>query len=298
MRILYVVPVLFCCFFLMGVAGSQAKISADSTSYEHRLEEGIDAFYKSKWVKAQRIFDALKQQQPTDSRAYFFDSMIPFWKYYFGEKSSEAAEEFMQRSQKAIEVSTQQLNENSSDTTMVLMLSGLYGYQSLVLATEENYRAALQGGMTGFKYTRQLLSINDDNPKALIGKGIFYYMIGSVPNGLKWVTNMVGISADMQEGLEVLEQAANSDSYISNDAKMILAYLYEREEKYDRSLTHLEELCERYPENIIFQYNRARLLEKNNQPTLARKKYQQIVKMNTQVLEILQQKSKARLHNL
>lgn len=297
MKIRYFTSAL-CCFIVMGASASQAKSLADSTSYEQKLQEGIDAFYKSEWDKAQHIFDDLKQQQPDDSRAFFFESMIPFWKYYFGGKSSKDAGEFMSRSQKAIEVSKQQLDRNSSDTTMVLMLSGLYGYQSLVSAAEENYRKALQGGMTGFKYTRQLLSINDDDPKALIGKGIFYYMVGSVPNGLKWVTNIVGMSADMEEGFKVLEQAASSDSYVSNDAKMILAYLYEREEKYARSLAHLEELCERYPENIIFQYNRARLLEKNGQPTLARENYQQVAKMDTNTLQILQQKSEERLQKL
>ena len=79
---------------------------------------------------------------------------------------------------------------------------------------------------------------------------------------------------------------------------MILAYLYEREEKYGQSLKHLKELCKRYPENIIFQYNRARILEKNNQFTLARENYQQVVRMDNNGMEILRQKSEERLRKL
>ena len=270
----------------------------DSTDYERQLEDGISAFYRSNWNKAGNIFSQLQAKAPDDARAYFFDSMIPFWKYYFGGNSAQAADRFLERSKKAIAISQQRLNKNPHDTTMVLMLSGLYGYQSLVAASEERYRTAIQSGMTGFKYTRQLLSLDADDPKALIGKGMFYYMVGSVPSGLQWVTNMVGMSGDMQEGFRALEQAAQSDSYVSNDAKMILAYLYEREKKYQKSLMHLKELTQRYPENVIFQYNQARLLEQCQQPKEARQKYQQVLTMEVNDLQLLKEKSRQRLQKL
>lgn len=274
------------------------NIKADTTSYQQQLQFGIDAFYRADWIQAKSVFEEMQQNWPDDSRAYFFDSMIPFWKYYFGGQSQRAAKQFMEESQQAIEISKQELNQNSSDTTMVLMLSGLYGYRSLLSAAEKNYKDALQSGVTGYKYTRQLLSLDDDDPKALIGKGMFYYMVGSVPNGLKWVTNIVGISADMQEGFDALTKAASADSYVRNDAQMILAYLYEREEQYQKALPYLEDLCSRYPENIIFQFTRARLLEKTDQPAKARKQYQLVTTMSTNSLELLKEKSRDRLKKL
>lgn len=296
-----------CCLFMVLLAiilGSSdvdahpVNIKADTTSYQQQLQFGIDAFYRADWIQAKSVFEEMQQNWPDDSRAYFFDSMIPFWKYYFGGQSQRAAKQFMEESQQAIEISKQELNQNSSDTTMVLMLSGLYGYRSLLSAAEKNYKDALQSGVTGYKYTRQLLSLDDDDPKALIGKGMFYYMVGSVPNGLKWVTNIVGISADMQEGFDALTKAASADSYVRNDAQMILAYLYEREEQYQKALPYLEDLCSRYPENIIFQFTRARLLEKTDQPAKARKQYQLVTTMSTNSLELLKEKSRDRLKKL
>lgn len=270
----------------------------ESDGYENKLAKGIDAFYRADWEQSTSIFDELQTQAPEDSRAYFFDSMIPFWKYYFGGNSPQMAAKFMERSQKAIEISQNNLAKNPHDTTMVLMLSGLYGYQSLVAASEKQYKTAIQSGITGFKYTRQLLSVNSDDPKALIGKGMFYYMVGSVPNGLQWVTNAVGISGDTEEGLRALEQAARSESYVSNDAKMILAYLYQRENKYEKALPKLEDLTHRYPENIIFQYNLARVYEQCEYLAKARKKYQLVLGMDTVDLPLLKEESKMRLQNL
>lgn len=290
--------VILTCMLVPVAEGHPQTQTADTTSYEQQLEEGLDAFYSSDWSKARSVFQDLQQDYPQDSRAYFFNAMIPFWKYYFADNSEESADEFLEQSETAIEISKAQLDKNSRDTTMVLMLSGLYGYRSLVAASEKQYKEALQSGMTGFKYTRQLLALNSDDPNALIGKGMFYYMVGSVPDGLKWVTNTVGMSADMQEGFDVLGKVAATDSYVSNDAKMILAYLYEREGENEKALAHLTDLTERHPENIIFQYNRARLLEADNQLTEAREKYELISDLETQELEQLKKKSRDRLKHL
>lgn len=264
------------------IKAKPAVINADSVSYEQRLDEGIEAFYQSDWKKADTIFQRLQQEYPEDARAYFFDSMIPFWQYYFGEKEPSAARSFLKHSDKALNVSHKQLESNPRDTTMVLMISGLYGYQSLVAAGEKQYRKALRSGMTGFKYTRQLLKLDADDPKALIGKGMFYYMVGSVPDQLKWVTDFVGLSGTMEEGFDALEQAAESDSYVSNDAKMILSYLYEREKMEKEGLKHLRDLSAKYPENIIFQFNTGRLHEKCGNLSLAKQKYELVSSMDTE----------------
>lgn len=273
-------------------------VDADSLRYEHQMDEGIDAFYQTDWEKAHTIFQRLRQAYPGDARAYFFDAMIPFWQYYFGGKEPAAARSFMERSDKALTVSHDALKANSSDTMMVLMLSGLYGYQSLVMAAEKDYRRALQSGMTGFKYTRQLLKLDVNDPKALIGKGMFYYMAGSVPDQLRWLTNFVGLPGDMEEGFHALEQAAASDSYVSNDAKMILSYLYEREKNNKRALKHLRDLSAKYPNNIIFQYNTGRMYEKCGNPSQAKKRYKMVSSMEGHRLTSLRNESIDRLERL
>lgn len=267
-------------------------------SYENRLKSGIDAFYKSDWKEARRIFDTLIQEFPEDSRAYFFRSMIPFWKYYFVEKSGDNSKKFLDYSEIALEKSQAQLENNSRDTTMVLMLSGLYGYRSLVAASEKEYRVAVQSGMEGFQYTRQLLALDSNDPKALIGKGMFYYMIGSIPGSLKWVTNLVGFSGNMEEGFEALEKAALSESYIHIDAKMILAYLYEREGMFKKAEKTLKELTDSHPKNVIFHYRLARILEKNGKMENAKSSYNSVIRMENKELGLLISKSKERLRDL
>ncbi|WP_372636637.1 tetratricopeptide repeat protein [Fodinibius sp.] len=283
--------------YVMANPGTEI-VDADSSGYEHQLDEGIDAFYQSDWEKAYTIFQRLQQAYPQDARAYFFDAMIPFWQYYFGGKEPAAARSFIERSDKALTVSHDALEANPSDTTIVLMLSGLYGYQSLVMAAEKDYRRALQSGIIGFKYTRQLLKLDANGPKALIGKGIFYYMTGSVPDQLKWLTNFAGLPGDMEEGFQALEQAAASDSYVSNDAKIILSYLYEREGMNKPALKHLRDLSAKYPKNIIFQFNTGRMYEKCGDLSRAKKRYKLVSSMEGHRLTSLRTESADRLERL
>jgi tetratricopeptide (TPR) repeat protein len=251
-----------------------------SEEYEHQLNSGIDAFYRTDWEKAQEIFSGMKEHDPSDPRPWFFESMMPFLEYFFVDQSNELANDFLAKSEHAVDLSTKRLEKMPDDTTMVLMLSGLHGYRGLVAAGQNRHRIALSSGLTGFNYTRKLLSIDSDRPDARIGRGMFYYMVGSIPSGMRWASNMVGLRADVEDGFQELKIAADSDSYLSNDAKMMLMYLYNKEERYDEALLFAEQLTNTLPDNVIFHFKKASILENLGNNTEAKNVYRKIVDKN------------------
>jgi len=273
-------------------------MNATDDPFEYKLEQGIQAFYQTNWDSASLIFNELKKDKPEDPRAYFFSSMIPFWEYFFIDQSPEAAKAFLKSSETAINITEKKLNSSPNDTTLVTMLSGLHGYRSLVAAGEKQYQIAIRSGMTGFGYTRRLLAINSDRPDAKIGRGMFYYMIGSVPRELRWMTNMFGLRGDIEMGLNEIRVAAESDSYVSTDAKMILAYLYNKEERYNEALKYISELTSLFPENSIFHYNKAQILEELNNSSGAASSYATVVELNNPNLPALITKSRENLLRL
>jgi len=269
-----------------------------SATYDEKLQEGIEAFYNTEWEKAESLFQELMEEDEKDPQPHFFSSMMPFWEYFFIEQNEDLADEFLTRSEKAVDLSEQKLDSSPNDTTMVLLLSGLHGYRSLVAAGESNYRVAIRSGMTGFSYTRKLLSLDTDRPDARIGRGMFYYMLGSVPSELKWATNIAGLKGDMEQGFEELKIAAESDSYVSNDATMLLMYLYNKEERYEEALSYAEKLTERLPKNIIFKFKKAEILENSGNKDQARELFAEIAESNHNRLATLIQKSKVKVEQL
>lgn len=267
-------------------------------SYDEKLQEGIEAFYNTEWERAEEVFNELISENPKDPQPHFFLSMMPFWEYFFIEQSEELADKFLERSEIAVELSEKRLEESKSDTTMVLLLSGLHGYRSLVAAGEGSYRVAMRSGMTGFNYTRQLLSLDTDRPDARIGRGMFYYMVGSVPSELKWVTNIAGLRGDMEQGFEELKLAAESDSYVSNDAKMLLMYLYNKEERYEEALVYADELTDDLPDNVIFKFKKAEILQNAGNKEGARELFAEILEIDNPNLPMLKNRSKQKLEEL
>ena len=100
MRLSLTILLTFAAIAAVGLnnSASASELRPDSTSYELKLEDGIEAFYRSDWAKADQLFAELQKQSPDDARAYFFESMIPFWKYYFGDNSAESADRFLEQS--------------------------------------------------------------------------------------------------------------------------------------------------------------------------------------------------------
>jgi Tfp pilus assembly protein PilF len=267
------------------------------SAYEQRLEQGIDAFYRSDWQKANTIFRQLQQLEPANPRAWFFESMVPFWQYFFGGGDATIAREFLKSSDKAIQVAEKRLKAAPRDTSVVFILSGLHGYRSLVAAAEKEYTTAIKSGITGFSFTRQLLAFDQSNEDALIGKGVFNYMMGSVPREGRWMTSMMGMSGDMQVGFQELERAAQSNSASKTEAMMILAYLYDREKRHEDALRVSRKLVNAYPENIIFQFYLAKSLDNTKQLVEATDVYKRVVEMDSD-LKGIKDTSNVRLREL
>lgn len=267
-------------------------------SPEQRLERAIELFYKSNWEASESLLNELQKEKPDDPTVFFFDSMMPFWAYFFAGERPADAQRFLERSEQAIDVSEKRLNASRNDTSAVLLLSGLHGYRSLVAANEREYRTAIRSAMTGFNYTRQLLSLDSDDPNAQMGRGVFNYMMGTIPKEVRWIVSFSGMSGDRETGYAQLEAAAEADSYVSNDALMILSYLYLRDGEYENALRTSRKLIEKFPENVIFHYYEARSLEQLRRHDEARHAYEKVVELQNPHLEHLHEQAEQRLRSL
>lgn len=266
-----------------------------SEELNQRLERAIRLFYESNWDESQQLLNELQESQPENPTVFFFDSMMPFWAYFFAGEQSDDAQRFLERSEQAITVTERRLNASRNDTSAVLLLSGLHGYRSLVAANEREYRTAIRSAMTGFNYTRQLLSLDSEDPNAQMGRGVFNYMMGTIPSEVRWLISFSGMSGDRDAGYAQLEAAAGAESYVSNDALMILSYLYLRDGKAEEALRTSQELVEKYPDNIIFHYYKARSLEQLSRHDEARHAYEKVVELRNPHLQHLYDEARQRL---
>lgn len=253
-----------------------------SDSYTEQLEKGVTLFYSGNWSDAQESFESLISADKMAPEAWFFRSMIPFWKYFFGGETKQDAQEFLSWSEKAIYYSDKHLKSNPTDTSIVLLLSGLHGYRALVAADQQEYLIAIKSGITGFDFTKQILAMDESKTEAKIGRGIYYYMSGSVPSSFRW---MLGFKGDKDMAFSELETAGNSESRVSVDANLILTYLYLKENQPYKAFQSSLRLLKKYPDNAIFRYLHAQSLEKIGKRQQAYEFYTAIVNTNDSSIE-------------
>lgn len=258
----------------------------------------MQSFYEADWSRTRTLIQELKKKDGSDPLPYFLSAMIPFWTYFFGGNEPDVAREFLELSSVAIKIGENRLEVTPTDTSAILLLSGLHGYRSLVAAREKQYRIAMSSGITGYSYTKTLLKMDDDDPNTLMGQGVFHYMVGSIPIEVRWMARLAGLNGNKDEGLELLERAALADSHVSNDARMFLSHLYEQEGRYKDAYYHLQILSEKYPSNIIFHYNLARMYEANQESLAAVHSYKKVLSTPTAELDILQNLALDRLRVL
>lgn len=276
----------------------QKPDTSEVRSHQQLLDAGITAFYQTSWDEARDLFLELQKLDQNDPRPYFFEAMLPFWKYFFAGESEKDAQTFLTKSGKAISVGNEMMKRQPDDTTTVLLLSGLYGYRGLVAASERQYRTAIRSGANGFTFTRRLMTMGSSNSDALIGQGVFHYMMGSIPREARWLLSMTGLQGNRDVGFQKLEEASTIDSHTSTDARMILVYLYHQEERYEDALRISAPLIEQWPENIIFRYYYALSLEMSGHHEKAMEQYRFVVRHRHPELESIRTKSLERLSSL
>lgn len=282
-------------FILMGAVGIA---HARPPSADLLFNRGVDAFYATNWSRADSTFNALMRSQPDEPRAYFFSSMIPFWVYFFGGNDPAQATSFLARSERAITVAEKRLAASPSDTSTVLLLSGLHGYRSLVAANEKEYRIAIGSGVKGYSFTKKLMDYDQNNPNALMGQGVFQYMVGTVPGEIRWMASLAGLSGDKATGLRYLARVAESDSDVRYDAFMILAFLMEREGRTDDALKYLASMRRSFPDNVLALYHQSRLLESKGRLSEARAGYLKVMQTRQPEFALLRTESRKKASQL
>ena len=266
--------------------------------FEEDLQRGIYAFYRAEWDTARTVFQTLQNRNSDDLRPHFFEAMLPFWKYFFAGEDSQDALDFLEKSEQAIQVGIRRIEAVPDDTTTLLMMGGLYGYRGLVAASERQFRTALQSGASGLNYTRLLMNMSAENPDALIGQGMFHYMVGSIPREVRWLTSLFGLKGDRQTGIDLLEQASRKSSHTSTDASMMLVYIYKRDEQYDDAVRVSTQLVASWPDNPIFKFYHANALELSGKTDESLVLYEDIVRSAHHELPEMREMSLQRIKHI
>lgn len=126
--------------------------------------------------------------------------------------------------------------------------------------------SAAWAGNKSYRAYRRAESNAANHPDILKGIGIFNYMVGIIPSGYSWITNILGFSGSISLGLLQLNVAANSGKISHIEARYFISIIelfINRD--HEKSIQKLVLLNNEFPDNGIFSMTLAVAYQRNRQ---------------------------------
>src|SRR6185503_3062809 len=108
-------------------------------------------------------------------------------------------------------------------------LAGLYylgtahgaiaGYESSV---KRAFLSSLKNGTKAVEMHKQVLKLYPTFSDAYVSVGMYNYVVGTLPFGVKLLMLLGGVHGSKEEGLKQLEKAMNQGKYAQDEASVIL----------------------------------------------------------------------------
>ncbi len=152
------------------------------------------------------------------------------------------------------ELATARLQLNAEDADAHFALALTSGVEcNYAIFVEKHRRQALPLARDSHRNAMNTLAVDPEYLDAKLVTGINEYVMGSLPFFVRWFVKFEGIEGSKQRGVESLREVANSGGHLDTLAKIVLATIHIREERWEDAWRVTHELADEYPENPLFQ---------------------------------------------
>ena len=264
---------LFLFLLLTSTACLAQATNRPSSQLDTLRAEGYDALYNLDYDGARRRFAEVARLFPDHpagpqclAATVWLQQLNQSWRLkaslynneaYSGNKERidrKLLEEFREATRRAKALSEARLRQNPSDTEALYFLGAVEGLESAFAAgVERRFMAALRSGSRSVDRHREVLKRSPDYRDAELTIGLYNYVVGSLPIGVKLVAGTMGYKGSRKRGLETLERVAKEGKWARDVARVLLVDLYKREKRWNDAANVASELSTRYPRNYLFK---------------------------------------------
>jgi tetratricopeptide (TPR) repeat protein len=246
--------------------------------FEELRRSGLDALYNIDYDKAQRDFKEIVQLYPNHPGGYqllaarvwiktLYESRRLQVSLYSSESFYSSGDdkvdpkvvaEFRNLTREAKRLAEAKLKQEPKNIEALDFLANTEGLKaSFEEAVERRHFAALRDGNDAVNHHREVLKLDPKYIDAQITIGLYEYVVGSLPLGVKILAGAAGYRGSKKRGLALLEQVAKEGRWSQDDAKTVLVLLYTREKRFADVVKLTRELSAKYPRNYLLRLETA-----------------------------------------
>jgi tetratricopeptide (TPR) repeat protein len=152
------------------------------------------------------------------------------------------------------------LKERDADAGRLLLGLAFQNVSTFDASLKGGWWNAFRQGERAVDEHRRILERRPDAVEAMLSVGTYEYVAGSLPWFLKMWGVLIGVRGGSKPtGKAMITRAASPGALFAEDASVMLSLIHTRERNYARAYEILAALGEKYPENFLFQLDRASL---------------------------------------
>ena len=171
------------------------------------------------------------------------------------------------------------LKENSRDTEALYALGISYAIEgSYKFTIEKSWLDALRTGSRANEFHEKLLRLDPTYHDAKLVPGVYQYVMGSIPGGVKWLAFLFGYRGSRTRGLQLMQEAMTHGKHATSAAAFLLAVAYTRERYHQYSRQILSSLADYYPRNPLIRLEIARTYSREGNQEKALEAYVQVAR--------------------
>lgn len=221
------------------------------------LTTGIDYVINQNYGAAEDMFENLDREYPD----------LPLGKLYLAAteiaKNVDYAEPFSEDYIiELLELAEEQcyylLDRDADNIWHQYFLALTTGYNGYYQALKNNYFSALNHGVTAIEHYNKCLVIDNGFYEAKLAIGMFLYWKNRLTEEVDFLPF---VSADKQQGLNLIEEAVNYSSYNKHLAVYSLVNIYIDEEEPETAVSLAQEQLNKYAGSRFFMWLLARAYE-------------------------------------
>jgi tetratricopeptide (TPR) repeat protein len=262
---------------------------------------GLSALYSVDYNQAQNVFEKLVLLDPEDPAGYVYQAINVWFRCTYrtrrlhtslynnsnfesdiirgtAQVEADVEKKFHTLLETARAKAELRLKKNKKDAEALFFMAASYSTQAGYEATiSDKYFAALRNSSKAIELNKKVLKLDPKFTDAYLTVGIYDYVVANLPLGFRMMGSIFGLRGNKARGIATLERVVKEGHYNSDDARIVLATIYEREKRYEDAVAILRELQDRHPTNCLPQLEIAALMVRTNRHEEALKIFEQLL---------------------
>lgn len=267
--------------FLFSVLIVSLQLFAqENPEYKNLVSTSNNLVFNFQFDSSRILISQAIELEPGMPETFLILSKIHLW-YFLGSKNENDFNSFFSYSDSTIERIDNLLENREDDEYLIYLLGNIYKYRAMAYGANGNSLDAFWATKKAVSFYEDVIDLDSNFYAAYGGIGIFEYALSYVPALFNWALAISGLSADKDNGFTFIEKAYQRSELDKWEFQFHLAKLYDEHlAEYNKSLFLLKTLLVRFPDNVLFRYQRAIEFIKNKNLDSARTELELVLSLN------------------